>query len=91
MWVGVARGPVRSVCVCVLCVSLDGSVHMRAVFCVYLVLLIHEKHISKHKVCVVLKLVLKVPIALEQACIFKTGRTDSVYLQTRSHTSPGLL
>lgn len=61
------------------------------VFCVYPVFPIHEKHIGKCKICVILKLALKVPIALGQIHIFKTMRTDSAYLQTRSHTSPGLL
>lgn len=32
-----------------------------------------------------------IPIILEQIHIFKMSRTNSTYLQTRSHTSPSLL
>lgn len=32
-----------------------------------------------------------IPITLEQIHIFKMSRTNSTYLQTRSHTSPSLL
>ena len=87
VWLAVWWG----LCVCVLCIFLDGSVRKSEVFGVYPVHPIHEKHISTYKMCVLLKLVLKVPITLEQIHIFKTRRTDSAYLQTRSHTSPGLL
>ena len=47
------------------------SAHMDAVFFVYLMLLVDKILLSKHKICVMLKLFPDISIMLENICVIK--------------------